>query len=176
MKKSLCLTLIALSAPVLAANNNAVDMAQPTPPSKVITTSVITTERTVGGQTTSESTPPVTQVQEVASTDKLPPPQRFDDSNAQQTRQHLRQNLQALQKADSLEAMAEPLRLATAYAEQAQLLGLGGVNNSAQQDYVDKLAALRQDIVRLQQAVDGGDLAAAKAQIQTLAQSAAVLR
>ena len=159
MKKTLLFSLIALGASALAANDNAVDMAQPQPPATVKTTTTVTTERTVGNQTTTETAQPVTQVEAAPASDKLPPPQRFDNADAAQTRQYLRDNFHALQKADTLEAMAEPLRLFSAYADQAQLLGIGNVDNAAQQAYVDELAQLRQGIVELQSKAELGDLA-----------------
>ena len=173
MKKTLLFSLISLGASALAANDNAVDMAQPQPPATVKTTTTVTTERTVGNQTTTETAQPVTQVEAAPASDKLPPPQRFDNADAAQTRQYLRDNFHALQKADTLEAMAEPLRLFSAYADQAQLLGIGDVDNAQQQAYVDELAQLRQGIVELQSKAELGDLAGAKAQLDAIAQTPA---
>ena len=175
MKKSFLTLLVTLGAPALAYNDNAVDMAEPTPPSKVMTTSTITTNRTTGiGEnvtTTQETAAPVTAVQEEVATDKLPAPQKYDDANAQQTMKLLNRNFRVLQQAKSVEDMAEPLRLLSAYADQAQVLGLGrDVPNSQQQAYVDELAQFRQEIATLRSHVEAGDFGAAKAQLQVLDQ------
>ena len=69
--------------------------------------------------------------------------------------------------------MAEPLRLFSAYADQAQLLGIGDVDNAQQQAYVDELAQLRQGIVELQNKAELGDLAGVKAQLDAIAQTPA---
>ena len=173
MKKTFLPLLLVLGAPALAYNNNAEDMAEPTPPSKITITSTITTSRTVGtgadSTTTQETSTPVTTLQESVSTDKLPAPQKYDDANAQQTMKLLNQNFRALQQAKTVEEMAEPLRLLSAYADQAQVLGLGGnVSNSQQQAYVDELAHFRQEVATLRGYVEAGDFDAAKAQLQTL--------
>ena len=173
MKKTFLPLLLALGAPALAFNDNAVDMAEPTPPSKVTTTSTVTTSRTVGvgesAPTPQEPAAPVTDVQEAVATDKLPAPQKYDDANAQQTMKLLNKNFRALQQAKTVEEMAEPLHLLSAYADQAQVLGLGrDVPNSRQQAYVDELAQFRQAIAVLRGHVEAGDYDAAKAQLQTL--------
>ena len=175
MKKTFLPLLLALGAPALAYNDNAVDMAEPTPPSKVTITSTITTSRTVGtgadSTTTQETAAPVTAVQEAVATDKLPAPQKYDGANAQQTMKLLNRNFRALQRAGSIEEMTGPLHLLSAYADQAQVLGLGrDVPNSQQQVYVDELAQFRQEIATLRGHVEAGDFDAAKAQLQVLDQ------
>ena len=83
----------------------------------------------------------------------------------------LNRNFRALQRAGSLEEMAGPLQLLSAYADQAQVLGLGrDVPNSQQQAYVDELAHFRQEIATLRGHVEAGDFDAAKAQLQVLDQ------
>lgn len=173
MKRTLLPLLLVLGASALAYNDNAVDMAEPTPPSKVTTTTTVTTSRTVGtgasATTTQETAAPVTVVQEAVATDKLPAPQKYDGANAQQTMKLLNQNFRVLQQAGSVEEMAEPLRLLSAYADQAQMLGLGrDVSNNQQQAYVDELAQFRQAIAVLRGHVEAGDFSAAKAQLQIL--------
>ncbi|MFC2305141.1 MAG: hypothetical protein ACFNT5_08220, partial [Cardiobacterium hominis] len=109
MKKSLVLTLMILGTPALA-DGNAVDRAQPQPPSKVTTTTTVITERTVNGQTSTETSQPVANVQEWQDTSKrggraAPAPA---DSGARASQ--LQDSFAALQAADTPEAMDAPLR------------------------------------------------------------------
>ena len=172
MKKSLLLTLMILGTPAFA-DGNAVDRAQPQPPSKVKVTTTVTTERTVGGQTTTETAQPVTQ--EMAWKNSGKQSQRLDNampaaaapapaaamaqSAAASPEQQLRDSFIAMQQANSPEEMAAPLQTFTAIAEHVQ---------GADAD----IAPFRQGVEALRSAVGAGDLAGAKAQLDAIAQTA----
>ena len=163
MKKSLLLTLMALALPALA-DGNAVDRAQPQPPSKVTTTSTITTERTVGGQTSTETAQPVANVQEWQDNSKRGGYTHSSKAGGKVKSSQLRDSFAALQNADSPEAMAAPLRRFNAAGERA----LSRKWLKAQR------AEFREAIAALREAVDAGDLASAKAQLDTIAQIPAI--
>ena len=76
----------------------------------------------------------------------------------------LRDSFAALQNADSPEAMAAPLRRFNAAGERA----LSRKGLKAQR------AEFREAIAALREAVDAGDLASAKAQLDTIAQIPAI--
>ena len=163
MKKSLVLTLMILGTPALA-DGNAVDRAQPQPPSKVTTTTTIITERTVNGQTSTETSQPVANVQEWQDTSKrggraAPAPA---DSSARASQ--LQDSFAALQAADTPEAMDAPLRRFKAAGERA----LSRKGLKAQR------AQFREDIAALREAVNAGDLNGAKAQLDAIAQIPAI--
>ena len=157
MKKSLVLTLMILGTPALA-DGNAVDRAQPQPPSKVTTTT------TVNGQTSTETSQPVANVQEWQDTSKrggraAPAPA---DSGARASQ--LQDSFAALQAADTPEAMDAPLRRFKAAGERA----LSRKGLKAQR------AQFREDIAALREAVNAGDLNGAKAQLDAIAQIPAI--
>ena len=156
MKKSLLLTLMALALPALA-DGNAVDRAQPQPPSKVTTTSTITTERTVGGQTSTETAQPVANVQEWQDNSKRGGYTHSSKAGGKVKSSQLRDSFAALQNADSPEAMAAPLRQFNAAGERA--LSRKG---------------LKTQRAEFREAMDAGDLASAKAQLDTIAQIPAI--
>ncbi|WP_281839289.1 hypothetical protein [Cardiobacterium hominis] len=163
MKKSLVLTLMILGTPALA-DGNAVDRAQPQPPSKVTTTTTVITERTVNGQTSTETSQPVANVQEWQDTSKrggraAPAPA---DSGARASQ--LQDSFAALQAADTPEAMDAPLRSFKAAGERA----LSRKGLKAQR------AQFREDIAALREAVNAGDLNGAKAQLDAIAQIPAI--
>ena len=163
MKKSLVLTLMILGTPALA-DGNAVDRAQPQPPSKVTTTTTVITERTVNGQTSTETSQPVANVQEWQDTSKrggraAPAPA---DSSARASQ--LQDSFAALQAADTPEAMDAPLRSFKAAGERA----LSRKGLKAQR------AQFREDIAALREAVNAGDLNGAKAQLDAIAQIPAI--
>ena len=154
MKKSLVLTLMILGTPALA-DGNAVDRAQPQPPSKVTTTTTVITERTVNGQTSTETSQPVANVQEWQDTSKrggraAPAPA---DSGAR-----------ASQLQDSFAALQAALRRFKAAGERA----LSRKGLKAQR------AQFREDIAALREAVNAGDLNGAKAQLDAIAQIPAI--
>ena len=163
MKKSLLLTLMALALPALA-DGSAVDRAQPQPPSKMTTTSTITTERTVGGQTSTETAQPVANVQEWQDNSKRGGYTHSSKAGGKVKSSQLRDSFAALHNADSPAAMAAPLRRFNAAGERA--LSLKGLK--AQR------AEFREAIAALREAVDAGDLASAKAQLDTIAQIPAI--
>ena len=164
MKKSLVLTLMILGAPALA-DGNAVDRAQPQPPSKVTTTTTVITERTVGAQTSTETSQPVVSVQEWQDTSKRGGQAAASAPADSGTRaSQLRDSFAALQEADSAEAMAAPLRRFNAAGERA----LSRKGLKAQR------AQFREDIAALREAVNAGDLASAKAQLGAIAQIPAI--
>ena len=156
MKKSLLLTLMALALPALA-DGNAVDRAQPQPPSKVTAT-------TVGGQTTTETAQPVANVQEWQDNSKRGSYAHSSKAGGKVKSSQLRDSFAALQNADSPEAMAAPLRRFNAAGERA----LSRKGLKAQR------AEFREAIAALRAAVDAGDLASAKAQLDTIAQIPAI--
>ena len=163
MKKSLVLTLMILGTPALA-DGNAVDRAQSQPPSKVTTTTTVITERTVNGQTSTETSQPVANVQEWQDTSKrggraAPAPA---DSGARASQ--LQDSFAALQAADTPEAMDAPLRSFKAAGERA----LSRKGLKAQR------AQFREDIAALREAVNAGDLNGAKAQLDAIAQIPAI--
>ena len=155
MKKSLVLTLMILGTPALA-DGNAVDRAQPQPPSKVTTTTTVITERTVNGQTSTETSQPDTSKRGGRA---APAPA---DSGARASQ--LQDSFAALQAADTPEAMDAPLRSFKAAGERA----LSRKGLKAQR------AQFREDIAALREAVNAGDLNGAKAQLDAIAQIPAI--
>ena len=161
LKKPLVLTLLLCSTAALA-DSNAVDHAQPQPPSKVTTTTTVITERTVNGQTTTETAQPVTNVQEWQDTSKRGRVVPRNTTAAGGS--SLRDSFAALQAADSPEAMVAPLQQFSAAAERA----LGRKSLKTQR------AQFREDLAAVRAALEAGDLASAKAQLDAIAQIPAI--
>ena len=163
MKKSLVLTLMILGTPALA-DGNAVDRAQPQPPSKVTTTTTVITERTVNGQTSTETSQPVANVQEWQDTSKRGGRAAPASADSGARASQLQDSFAALQAADTPEAMDAPLRRFKAAGER--VLSRKGLK--AQR------AQFREDIAVLREAVNAGDLNGAKAQLDAIAQIPAI--
>jgi len=163
LKKPLVLTLLLCSTAALA-DSNAVDHAQPQPPSKVTTTTTVITERTVNGQTTTETAQPVTNVQEWQDTSKRGRVAPRDTTAAGGS--SLRDSFAALQAADSPEAMVAPLQQFSAAGERA----LGRKSLKSQR------AQFREDLAAVREAVEAGDLASAKVQLDAIAQIPAIAK
>lgn len=169
MKKTALFPLLAMIAAASHAQSNAVDHAQPRPPSSVkaqVTT--ITETYTSDGTTTtlrdSHTGQPVLQVMESSPTSVLPPAQIVDQLDLPATLQRVRHYAQALQTAKNiLHASADADALAH-YASQAEALAQAG----GQMMLVSQMQQLRATAGDLQYAIGQQDGVKARALLMTI--------
>lgn len=162
--------LIAISASSYAqSQSNAVDHAQPRPPSTVkaqVTT--ITETYTSDGTTTTlrdtQSGQPVLQVMESSPTSVLPPPQIIDQLDLSATLQRVQHYANALQSAKNILHAGNEADALAHYASQAEALAQSG----GQMMLVSQMQQLRATASDLQYAIAQQDSTKARALLLTI--------